>query len=228
VTDYTALINAWLAGTVPGGYTGTALTGLTTANKLIAINGWTITGVVPTTIGVSGTQLKNCINWTEFSTLTDAQQKNLLALCNDPGPLTGGSGHTNLLTDGMFLAYFTVSATIASGTYNNSTGVVTLTMSQSIGFGAGGDVTISGLTGTGAFAALNGIFPAISPTSGTTVTYNAGAGLGASTITGGHLTPPTITNLTALAQGTVTSWWANNGYTSPFTTNDLIAAGGLT
>jgi hypothetical protein len=78
--------------------------------------------------------------------------------------------------------------TISSGTYNNTTGVVVLTMSATIAFSAGDAIIISSLTGTGAYASLNGTFTAIPTTSGTTVTYNAGAGLGASTITGGSLT----------------------------------------
>jgi hypothetical protein len=78
--------------------------------------------------------------------------------------------------------------TISSGTYNNTTGVVVLTMSSTITFAAGDAVVVSGLTGTGAFASLDGTWTTIATTSGTTVTYNAGAGLGASTITGGSLT----------------------------------------
>lgn len=80
--------------------------------------------------------------------------------------------------------------TISSGTYNNTTGVVVLTMSAPITFDAGDAVVVSALTGTGAFASLNGTFTSIPVTvsGGTTVTYNAGAGLGASTITGGSLT----------------------------------------
>ena len=77
--------------------------------------------------------------------------------------------------------------TISSGTYNNTTGLVTLTMSAPVTFSAGDAIVISALTGTGAYASLNGTFTALSA-SGTTVTYNAGAGLGASTITGGSLT----------------------------------------
>ncbi len=77
--------------------------------------------------------------------------------------------------------------TISSGTYDNATGLVTLVMSAPIVFDAGDAVVISALTGTGAFAGLNGTFTAVEPTGGTTVTYNAGAGVGASTITGGTL-----------------------------------------
>lgn len=104
---YTNLINAWNTGTVPGGVTGTALTGQTTVNKLININNWVITGVVPTTLFTTGAQLINCIDWTEFNALTASQQSNLLALCANTGQLLGGSSNTSKIVDGMFLAYFT-------------------------------------------------------------------------------------------------------------------------
>jgi len=77
--------------------------------------------------------------------------------------------------------------TISSGTYVSGTGLVTLTMSAPVTFNAGDAIIVSGLTGTGAFASLNGTFTALSAT-GTTVTYNAGSGFGAATITGGSLT----------------------------------------
>jgi len=77
--------------------------------------------------------------------------------------------------------------TISSGTYNNTTGIVTLTMSATATFSAGDAIIVSSLTGTGAYASLNGTFTALT-VSGTTVTYQATAGVGASTITGGSLT----------------------------------------
>lgn len=92
---YTALINQW------AGLSGT------TAQKLTAINALTVTGSVPTTIYITGAQLLNCINWTEFAALTAAQQSNLLLLCLNPGPLLGGSSNTSFLLVGMILAYFT-------------------------------------------------------------------------------------------------------------------------
>jgi hypothetical protein len=88
----------------------------------------------------------------------------------------------------QLLVPFLGTLTISSGTYNNTTGVVTLTMSAPITFSPGDAVIISALTGTGAFASLNGTFTALAGTTGSTVVYNAGAGLGASTITGGSLT----------------------------------------
>ena len=52
--SYTALISAWGAssaspGALPSGVTGTSLYGLSTADKIAAVNGWTVTGSVPTT-----------------------------------------------------------------------------------------------------------------------------------------------------------------------------------
>lgn len=82
------------------------LTGTTSA-KLTAINALTISGSVPTSLYITGSQLLNCINWAEFNALTAAQQANILTLCNCPGQLLGGSGNTTLMVDGMMLAYFT-------------------------------------------------------------------------------------------------------------------------
>jgi hypothetical protein len=101
---YTALINQWALLT-PG----------TTAAKLAQINAMTVTGAIPTTLNVTGNQILNCINWTEFAALTAAQQQNLLLLCACPGQLLGGSANTTHLTDGMILAYFNVAgATVAN------------------------------------------------------------------------------------------------------------------
>jgi hypothetical protein len=76
---------------------------------------------------------------------------------------------------------------ISSGTYNSTTGLVTLTMSAPLTFGAGDSITVAGLSGTGAFASLAGTYTALS-VSGSTVTYTAATGLGAATIGGGTVT----------------------------------------
>lgn len=108
---YTALINAWNNATQPPpGIIGTALTALSTANKIIAVNGWLVTSTIPTTLTVTGAQLLNCINYTEFKTLTAAQQSNLLMMCASQGPLLGGSTNAGLIAAGMFIDYFTASA----------------------------------------------------------------------------------------------------------------------
>ena len=77
--------------------------------------------------------------------------------------------------------------TISSGTYNTTTGVIVLTMSAPAGFAAGDDVVLSSLTGTGAYATLNGTWLATA-VSGSTVTLAGPVGAGAATITGGSLT----------------------------------------
>lgn len=106
---YTAFYNAWTSVTQPPtGVTGTALTGgMTTAQKLAAVNAWTVTGSVPTTIYATGDQILNCIDWTEFAALTADKQTNLLSLCKVPGPLLGGSAQTSHMVAGMISAYFT-------------------------------------------------------------------------------------------------------------------------
>ena len=146
---YDALIAAWNAGTVPSGCVGLALTGQTTAQKLIRANAWTVTATIPAAYTVTGAQVANCINWAEFAALTATQQSNVLALCRIAGNLSVGSSAAEiaLLADGMFIAYF--------------------------------------------------------PPAG-----------------------PTITALAALAPSAL-PWWQNNGYASPISANDLVAAGGL-
>jgi hypothetical protein len=78
--------------------------------------------------------------------------------------------------------------TISSGTYNNGTGLVTLTMSAPLpgAIIAGTAIGISSLTGTGGFAGLAGGFT-VASVLGSTLTYQASSGLGASAITGGKL-----------------------------------------
>jgi hypothetical protein len=87
----------------------------------------------------------------------------------------------------QLLVPFTGTLTITSGTYVSGTGLTTLTMSAPVAFSPGDAIVLSALTGTGAFASLNGTFTAIGPTSGTTVSFLAPSGLGAATITGGSL-----------------------------------------
>lgn len=111
--NYTALVSAWnnasqaSGAALPSGVTGSLLNGLTTAQKLAAINAWTTTGTVPTTLYATGVQVLNCINWTEFAALTATQQANILMLLTNNGLLLGGSANTGFILDGMLLAYFT-------------------------------------------------------------------------------------------------------------------------
>lgn len=87
----------------------------TTVNKLAAINAITVTGVIPTSISVTGDQVLNCINFPEFNAVSTTAQANLLSLCHVPGQLLGGSSNTTHMLVGMLLANFTVgSVTIAN------------------------------------------------------------------------------------------------------------------
>jgi hypothetical protein len=83
---------------------------------------------------------------------------------------------------------FVGTLTISSGTYDSATGAVVLTMSAPITFGEGDALILSSLTGTGAYASLNGTFTADAGTAGSTVKFTAPSGLGAAAITGGSLT----------------------------------------
>jgi hypothetical protein len=72
---YTALINAWNAASaatgaaLPSGVTGSLLTGMTTAQKIAAVNAWTVTGpAIPAYIPVE--DIKSVIVPSEFLSLT--------------------------------------------------------------------------------------------------------------------------------------------------------------
>lgn len=76
-----------------------------------------------------------------------------------------------------------VSTTASSGTYNSTTGLVTLTLAATQTLSPGDTVTVSGATGTGSFANINGTFQAGVGTGSTTLTYTIATGL-TLTITG--------------------------------------------
>jgi hypothetical protein len=78
---YDALIAKW-ATLAPG----------TTQAKLDAINALTVTGQIPSSFFITGAQLFNCLDWTEFAALTTAQQTTLLQICAISGPIKGGTG----------------------------------------------------------------------------------------------------------------------------------------
>lgn len=79
---------------------------------------------------------------------------------------------------------FGFGATILSGTYNSGTGAVSLTLDNSTGAVNGSLIHVSGITGTGSVASLNGTWTATAGTSGQTINFTAGTGL-TLTITGG-------------------------------------------
>ncbi len=135
----------------------------------------------PVPLAASGMQ----VNWYALGTLAR------LAVACDPS-LVSLRGSTILpqvswdFTNQM-LVPFLGAQTISSGTYVSATGVITLAMAASQTFSAGDSVTLASLTGTGAFASLDGTWTALT-VAGTAVTLQGPVGAGAATITGGSLT----------------------------------------
>ena len=103
---------------------------------------------------------------------------------------TPGNGATTI-NGGTIVLPGPVNVAITSGTYDTTTGIATLRLPfGTTGHFPGMGFTLSGLTGTGNFAALNGAQTAIAPT-GHIVTFVDTPGLGATTsITSGTLVLP--------------------------------------
>lgn len=152
---YTALIAAWNSSIQPpAGVVGTGLSSAqATATKLTNINGWTVTGLVPTSILTSGDVLVNCINSAEFNTLTATQQNNLLGLCGIKGTLLAGSTNNGLLPIGMFVTYFTTPSSPTITNLNAVAKAATQSWAQSNGYNYASSV--QGNINSGDLAAAN-------------------------------------------------------------------------
>ena len=92
---------------------------------------------------------------------------------------------------------YTGSLTASSGTYNSTSGLVTLTFATATGINPGDTITVSGATGTGSYADIDGTFQAGSGTTGTTVTYTIATGL-TMTITAATVTTGSALNVQVL------------------------------
>lgn len=68
-------------------------------------------------------------------------------------------------------------ALVTGNTYNSGTGLVTLNLASSPGISAGDSVTVASVTGTGSFAAVNGVHTAGAGTTGTVLTFTIATGL---------------------------------------------------
>lgn len=68
-----------------------SVSGATTAIKLAALNAENVTGSIPATFPLTGDQIRGCLDFTEFNSLTAAKQDVILHLCSDVN-LVGGSG----------------------------------------------------------------------------------------------------------------------------------------
>jgi hypothetical protein len=91
--------------------------------------------------------------------------------------LTGGAQNAGIVNTNA-VAWGATAATIAvvSASYNATTGLVTLTLASPVNLAYGGPFTVSGLTGTGAYAAANGAFTAAG-SGGSTLSYTIATGL---------------------------------------------------
>ncbi len=91
---YTALITAWNGATQPPtGVTGTALTGLTTAQKLAAVNGWVVTTSSPKKAVFKPSDILNACVPADIAFLTTAQVT-LLSLMLSGSEVDGSIGTT--------------------------------------------------------------------------------------------------------------------------------------
>lgn len=120
--------------------------------------------------------------------------------------------------------------TISSGTYDNATGATVLTVNRtSTWLSVGQSVAIDTLTGTGAFASINGtwLITAVVDVPGTyTVTLAVTSGLGASTITGGKFHSPVAAQDCSLDVGSIQGWFDNVITATPSEGNVFIRVSG--
>ena len=112
------------------------------------------------------------------------------------------------------LVPYTGSINVSSGTYNSTTGLVTLVIASNPGISPGDTVIVAGLTGSGSFAAANGTFTAGAGTTGTTLTYTIATGLtltisNTGTVTTGA-TALTVSVLQVFASGCQTVTYASS------------------
>ncbi len=128
--------------------------------------------------------------------MTDAGGNVLCASRNDLGtsarcaipPFTAASFTGSITGGAMTVGCGSGCPTIASGAYNSTTGIVTITPT-SASIISGSSFNLSGLTGTGSVSSLNGLWyftPDVS-TPAATMTFHGPTGLGSITITGGTI-----------------------------------------
>jgi hypothetical protein len=121
--NYAPLIAVWSTTSVPATYTGTALNaGMTTDQKLTAVNGWSKPGVEPPLI-LKPTDIMNAIVYSEWIALTTAQQLYIQTVLS-MGDVNASAG-TNIRT--AFLTIFgngTVTRTNLAGLDTTNTPTV--------------------------------------------------------------------------------------------------------
>lgn len=152
------------------------------ANPIVKVNASQVKAPTPSVlqktgaiVSVGGTNL--AVNGKGLLT----QPSDLTPFLQSPIPLLSLSQSAGVATATLEGA----PADILSGTYNSTTGLVTLTLSASIGAEPGEPVLISNASGSGSFASINGTWPAAAGTTGSTLTFFIATGL-TMTIAGGE------------------------------------------
>lgn len=143
-----------------------------------------------------------------------------------PGSQTPGGGVAglgNAANSAIKQFYGGVNAAIASGTYDDGTGTVVLSMSVAGSFTVGNKANLFSLTGTGAVASLNNIPWLITEATATTVTIAGAAGLGASTITGGTLHAYSADSRWETRNCQFTQFHTSTGYFGNYLNDDELA-----
>lgn len=141
----------------------------------------------------------------------------LLTQTADLTPLLQSTAQLASLAQTGGLATATLpSTTISSGTYNATTGLVTLTLAATLNLSPGMLVTIASATGTGSYASIDGTWQAGVGTTGTTLTFTIAAAL-TMTITGGA-----VNATTGQANGAV--FWTTIAGATPAAYNGTVLA----
>lgn len=130
------------------------------------------------------------------------------------GNITGGDLH-----------WATSALSIISGTYDTGTGATVLTLDAITSYPVGTLINISGLTGTGAFASINGTW-AVTARTNTTVTLAVTSGFGAATITGGVLHAPYLSQTCTLHVNDIQGWFDQGINAVPTEGDVFIEVGG--
>jgi parallel beta-helix repeat protein len=189
--------NAVRNPTTPGYYsrqTTNTIAGLVSYNPSTGAVSLTTTATHPINVG-DQFRIFNAFGSGDYLSLNGWQT----ATAGTTGSTVNFTGPTGLtlatLKSGTINKYTNaVAVTIASGTYDPATGNVVLTTSAPHGMpmtaGVPQPFVVSGVTGTGPVANLNGYQTATTGTAGSTINFTTTANMAAMTITGGTVLPP--------------------------------------
>lgn len=155
------------------------------ANPIVIVNVSQLVAPTPSTLQKTGALISQ-----GATTVTPGTASLLTQLSDLSAILQSSLAVASLTWSGGIVTVTLENTTIVSGTYNSGTGLVTLTLTATINVTPGMLVNVSGATGTGAFAQIDGTFTAAVGSSGTTLEYTIATGL-TMTITGGNVSQTT-------------------------------------